>query len=66
GEFTVSWLADYGMAESTKAMRESILNRDTPAGIPESQARRNSVNLPSAGWRITVWPRAPRPCARAF
>ncbi|WP_137010105.1 tyrosine-type recombinase/integrase [Aquitalea aquatilis] len=28
GEFTVSWLADYGMAESTKAMRESILNRD--------------------------------------
>ncbi len=28
GEFTVRWLADYGMAESTKAMRESILNRD--------------------------------------
>ena len=27
-EFTVAWLEDYGMAESTKAMRESILNRD--------------------------------------
>ncbi|AXK39648.1 tyrosine-type recombinase/integrase [Crenobacter cavernae] len=28
GEFTVRWLKDYRMAESTKAMRESILDRD--------------------------------------
>lgn len=28
GEFTVRWLKDYPMAESTKAMRESILERD--------------------------------------
>ncbi|MBN3005613.1 tyrosine-type recombinase/integrase [Chromobacterium alkanivorans] len=28
GQFTVTWLKEYRMAESTKAMRESILNRD--------------------------------------
>lgn len=28
GQFTVRWLKDYPMAESTKAMRESILDRD--------------------------------------
>lgn len=32
GEWTARWLKDYKMADSTKAMRESILNRDILPG----------------------------------